>query len=60
MGIVTLSEDALGAGLSNAEVYYGASFVEEKSVSSFAQVETSAGPSDGDLDQTDKYFYFES
>jgi hypothetical protein len=60
VGIVTLSEDALGAGLSNAEVYYGASFVEEKSVSSFAQVETSAGPSDGDLDQTDKYFYFES
>lgn len=60
VGIVTLPEIALGADLSNAEVYYGASFVEEKSVSSFAQVETSAGSSDSDLDQTDKYFYFES
>ena len=60
IGIVSLSEDALGAGLPVADVYYSSSFVEEKNVTGFARTETSAGPSEGDLIQADKYFYFES
>jgi len=58
IGIVSLSEDALGKDLPLAEVYYSASFVEEKNVTSFAEIETSAGPSGSDLLQFDKYFYF--
>jgi hypothetical protein len=60
IGIVSLSEDALGAGLPLAEVYYSTSFVEEKNLASIARVETSAGSAQNELIQTDKYFYFES
>jgi hypothetical protein len=60
IGIVSLSEDALGENLPLADVYYSTSFVEEKNVSAFARTETSAGPSESDLIQADKYFYFES
>jgi hypothetical protein len=60
IGIVSLSEDALGKSLPLADVYYSTSFVEEKDVNSFARAETSAGPSGSDLTQADKYFYFES
>ena len=60
IGIVSLSEDALGKSLPLADVYYSTSFVEEKDVNSFARAETSAGPSESDLTQADKYFYFES
>lgn len=60
IGIVSLSEDALGESLPLADVYYSTSFVAEKNVTGFAKTETSAGPSDSDLIQTDKYFYFES
>jgi len=60
IGIVSLSEDALGKSLPLAEVYYSTSFVEEKDVNFFARAETSAGPSESDLIQADKYFYFES
>ena len=60
IGVVSLSEDALGENLPLADVYYSTSFVEEKNVSAFARTETSAGPSESDLIQADKYFYFES
>jgi len=58
IGIVSLSEDALGRDLPLADVYYSASFVEEKNVTSFAKIETSEGPVESDLLQADKYFYF--
>jgi hypothetical protein len=58
IGIVSLSEDALGKDLPLADVYYSASFVEEKNVTSFAKIETSEGPVESDLLQADKYFYF--
>jgi hypothetical protein len=60
VGIVSLSEEALGAGLPLAEVFYSTSFVEEKNLTSIARVETSAGSNEDDLIQADKYFYFES
>ena len=60
VGIVSLSEEALGAGLPMAEVFYSTSFVEEKNLTSIARVETSAGSNEDDLIQADKYFYFES
>jgi hypothetical protein len=60
VGIVSLSEDALGAGLPLAEVFYSTSFVEEKNLTPIARVETSAGSNENDLIQADKYFYFES
>jgi hypothetical protein len=60
IGIVSLSEDALGESLPLADVYYSTSFVAEKNVTGFARTETSAGPSGSDLIQADKYFYFES
>ena len=60
VGIVSLSEDALGRSLPLAEVYYSTSFVEEKNLTSFAKVDTSAGLSESELIQADKYFYFES
>jgi hypothetical protein len=60
VGIVSLSEDALGASLPLAEVFYSTSFVEEKNLTSIARVETSAGSNENDLIQADKYFYFES
>jgi len=60
MGIVSLSEDALGKSLPLAEVYYSTSFVEEKNLTSLVKVDTSAGTSESALIQADKYFYFES
>jgi len=60
VGIVSLSEDALGKSLPLAEVYYSASFVEEKNLTSIARLETSAGISENELIQADKYFYFTS
>jgi hypothetical protein len=60
IGIASLSEDALGGSLPLADVYYSTSFVAEENVTGFARTETSAGPSDSDLIQADKYFYFES
>lgn len=60
IGIVSLSEDALGESLPLADVYYSTSFVAEKNVTGFARTETSEGPSGSDLIQADKYFYFES
>ena len=60
VGIVSLSEDALGKSLPLADVYYSTSFVEEKNLTSIAKVDTSAGLSESELIQTDKYFYFES
>jgi FecR protein len=60
VGIVSLSEDALGAGLPIAEVFYSTSFVEEKNLTSIAKVDTSAGLNESELIQADKYFYFES
>jgi len=58
-GIVSLSEDALGEDLSLTEVNYSASFVAENSIN-FSKIETSVGPSERDLLQLDKYFYFEA
>ena len=60
VGIVSLSEDALGAGLPLAEVFFTTSFVEEKNLTSVAKVDTSAGLNESELIQADKYFYFES
>jgi FecR protein len=60
VGVVSLSEDALGKSLPLADVYYSTSFVEEKGLNSFTKVDTSAGLSDSELIQADKYFYFES
>ena len=60
IGIVSLSEDALGKSLPLAEVYYSTSFVEEKNLTSLVMVDTSAGTSESALIQADKYFYFES
>jgi hypothetical protein len=60
VGIVSLSEDALGGGLPLAEVFYSTSFVEEKNLTSIAKVDTSAGLNESELIQADKYFYFES
>ena len=60
IGIVSLSEDALGKSLPLAEVYYSTSFVEEKNLTSFARVDTTAGLSESDSILADKYFYFES
>jgi len=60
VGIVSLSEDALGKSLPLADVYYSASFVEEKNLTSIARVETSAGIGESELIQADKYFYFTS
>jgi len=60
VGIVSLSEDALGRSLPLAEVYYSTSFVEEKNLTSIAKVDTSAGLGESELIQADKYFYFES
>jgi hypothetical protein len=59
-GVVSLSEDALAKDQPNAEVYYSASFVGESSfnLSKEQIIETSAGPSESDLLQFDKYFYF--
>jgi hypothetical protein len=60
VGIVSLSEDALGKSLPLAEVYYSTSFVEEKNLTSFAKIDTSAGLAESELLQADKYFYFEA
>jgi hypothetical protein len=60
IGIVSLSEDALGKSLPLAEVYYSASFVEEKNLTSIAKIDTSAGLSENELIQADKYFYFQA
>jgi len=60
VGIVSLSEEALGKSLPLAEVYYSTSFVEEKNLTSIVKVDTSAGTSESALIQADKYFYFES
>jgi len=60
IGIVSLSEDALGKDLPLADVYYSTSFVEEKNLTSIVKVDTSAGTSESALIQADKYFYFES
>ena len=60
VGIVSLSEDALGRSLPLAEVYYSTSFVEEKNLTSIAKVDTSAGLGESELIQADKYFYYES
>jgi len=60
VGIVSLSEDALGKSLPLADVYYSTSFVEEKNLTSIAKVDTSAGLGESELIQADKYFYFES
>ena len=60
VGIVSLSEDALGKSLPLAEVYYSTSFVEEKNLTSLAKIDTSAGLSESELIQADKYFYFEA
>jgi len=60
VGIVSLSENALGKSLPLAEVYYSTSFVEEKNLTSFARLDTSAGLGESELIQADKYFYFES
>jgi hypothetical protein len=60
IGIVSLSEDALGKDLPLADVYYSTSFVEEKNLASIVKVDTSAGTSESALIQADKYFYFES
>ena len=59
-GVVSLFEDALAKDQPNAEVYYSASFVGESSfnLSKEQIIETSAGPSESDLLQFDKYFYF--
>jgi len=57
IGIVSLSEDALGKDLPLAEVYYSASFVAENSID-FSKVDTSVGLAESDLLQFDKYFYF--
>jgi hypothetical protein len=58
-GIVNLSEDTFGKDLSSAEVNYSASFVAENSIN-FSKIETSVGPTESDLLQLDKYFYFEA
>jgi hypothetical protein len=60
IGIVSLSEDALGKDLPLADVYYSTSFVEEKNLTSIVKTDTSAGTSESVLIQADKYFYFES
>jgi len=60
IGIVSLSEDALGKDLPLADVYYSTSFVEEKNLTSIVKIDTSAGTSESVLIQADKYFYFES
>jgi hypothetical protein len=59
VGIVSLSEDALGQGLPLAEVSYSASFVAENSID-FSKVETSTGIAESGMVQIDKYFYFEA
>jgi hypothetical protein len=58
IGIVSLSEDALGKDLPLADVFYSTSFVEEKNLTSIVKVDTSAGTSESALIQADKYFYF--
>jgi FecR protein len=60
IGIVSLSEEVMGESLPLADVYYSTSFVEEKNVTDLAKTEASVGPSESDLIQADKYFYFES
>jgi hypothetical protein len=59
-GVVSLSEDALAKDQPNAEVYYSASYVGEKTfeLPVGTRIDTSAGPSKSDLKQLDKYFYF--
>jgi hypothetical protein len=58
-GVVTFSDANLIKELSVDEIAYSASFVTEKSVI-FARLDTSAGPTDDELLQFDKYFYFEA
>jgi len=58
-GLVTLSKDALVGDVPLAEVYYSVNFIAEKSVD-FARLETSTGPTESELLQFDKYFYFET
>jgi len=60
VGIVSLSEDALGKSLPLAEVYYSASFVEENNLTSISRIDASAGLSENELIQADKYFYFQA
>ena len=59
-GVVSLSEDALSKDQPNAEVYYSASYVGEKTfeLPEETRIDTSVGPSQSDLKQLDKYFYF--
>ena len=59
-GVVSLSEDALAKDQPNAEVYYSASYVGEKTfeLPEGTRIDTSVGPSESDLKQFDKYFYF--
>ena len=61
-GVVSLSEDALAKDQPNAEVYYSASYVGEKTfeLPEETRIDTSVGPSQSDLKQLDKYFYFEA
>ena len=58
-GEVTFSDANLIRELAVDEIAYSASFVTEKSVI-FAPLDTSAGPTDDELLQFDKYFYFEA
>jgi len=58
-GVITFSDANLIRELAVDEIAYSASFVTEKSVI-FAPLDTSAGPTDDELLQFDKYFYFEA
>jgi hypothetical protein len=58
-GVITFSDANLIRELAVDEIAYSASFVTEKSVI-FASLDTSAGPTDDELLQFDKYFYFEA
>jgi len=58
-GVITFSDANLIRELAVDEIAYSASFVTEKSVS-FNPLDTSAGPTQDELLQFDKYFYFEA